>query len=233
MIDAYGLTQGLQRPIYTFFSMRISHSYKTIFFAVPRTGSTSVRKILDPYADVASRHVSQITEDHPFYHHMSPRELRTVFADRNWNWDAYRKFCLVRNPFDRVVSLFHHRLRQNDSGTFNRLLRRLRVRVRRPQIFSAYVSTHIRDWGRLETPVSAFIHDEEGRTLVDDVLQFERMKDELPRYLTSLGIDVSPADIPHANSSNRRDYSLYYTELSRSIVASVYQDDIKTYGYKF
>ena len=192
--------------------MRISHSHRFIFFAVPRTGSTTVRKVLDDYSDVKSIHISETTEANPFYHHISPRETIKIFESRGWDWKAYKKFCFVRNPFDRAVSLFHHRLkmRRKQTGWMHRVKQKAKLFLHRRRMFAAFVNSHMRDWGRLEEPVTSFITDSDGNCLVDDVLRFEEMRSELPAYLNKLGIEISPEIIPHKNKSKRKSNYKYY-----------------------
>lgn len=87
--------------------MRISHKYKFIFFANPKTGSETVRKILDPYSDIKSDFdYPKITTQNPFYSHMPPKEVKVLFQERELNFDKYYKFTLVRNPWSRLVSLY-------------------------------------------------------------------------------------------------------------------------------
>jgi len=91
--------------------MRISHRYKFVFLSHARTGSQTVRRLLDPFSDVTSVHYSQTDETNPFYNHISALELKNEFDRRCWDWSAYRKFCFTRNPWERVVSLYHHFVR--------------------------------------------------------------------------------------------------------------------------
>ncbi|MBV9787310.1 MAG: sulfotransferase family 2 domain-containing protein, partial [Chloroflexi bacterium] len=44
------------------------------------------------------------------YNHMSAREARSVLGKQIW--DSYYKFCIERNPWDRVVSLYYWRCQQ-------------------------------------------------------------------------------------------------------------------------
>jgi hypothetical protein len=87
--------------------MRISHKYKFIFFANPKTGSETVRKILDPYADIRPEYDFPIvSSSNPYYSHMPPIELKKVFLTKGLNFEEYFKFTMVRNPWARLVSLY-------------------------------------------------------------------------------------------------------------------------------
>ena len=88
--------------------MRISHKKKFIFLANPRSASTSIRKILDPYSDISSKLISEVDQNFPFYHHITALELKNIFEKKGWDWDSYTKFCIIRNPYERIVSLYHH-----------------------------------------------------------------------------------------------------------------------------
>ena len=95
--------------------MRISHRYKFIFFANPKTGSSSVRTFLAPYSDVLSvKNHHYISEDNPFYPHMTPAEARPFFEQFGWPFNDYYKFVFVRNPWARLVSAYEHIKRSTD-----------------------------------------------------------------------------------------------------------------------
>ena len=46
--------------------MRISHRYRFVFLAYPRTASRSVREVLDPYSDIHGVHPTRTRREHPF-----------------------------------------------------------------------------------------------------------------------------------------------------------------------
>ena len=194
--------------------MRISHSHKFIFLANPRTGSTSVRSVLNNYSDIKSVHITETTKSFPFYHHISARELKNIFEKRCWDWDGYRKFCIVRNPYDRVVSLYHHHLslRRRDKRMIKSLVKKFIALVTPEPSFEEYVMK-INPEDRLPTSLESFLCDKEGNFLVKDILMFEKLSSDLPEYLKGLGISITSKDIPHLNFSNsRREYRKYYNE---------------------
>ena len=119
--------------------MRISHEHRFVFFASPKTGSRSVRKLLDAYAEIHGRPAHEVTADFPFYNHMRPVELRDVFSERGWDFDAYFKFVMVRNPWSRLVSLY-----EMFAFREGRLVSRLRRRATRHRGFRAWVRACLR-----------------------------------------------------------------------------------------
>ncbi len=213
--------------------MRISHAHKFVFLAYPRTASTSMRDLLDPFCEVRSVHIDEVTPDHPFYHHISAAELRTIFHARGWDWSMYRKFAVVRNPYDRVVSLYHHHDRHYRSAVpgWRGLADRWGKVLRRRSRFARYVA-ELDPARRLHRPLSSFLGDENGRWLVDEVLRFESLDVEVPRLLSTLGL--SGAIMPRLNESRHRlSYRRYYNRRSRDCVARLYAEDIGRFGYAF
>ena len=137
---------------------------------------------------------------------------------RGWDWDGYRKFCVIRNPYDRVVSLYHHR--------FDHL-------KESPVSFKQFVFL-LNPENRLHTTLKDFICDDKGQFLVRDILQFEYLAKQLPDYLKQAGIDLPSDSLPHLNASkSRRLYRDYYDAESEARVSMLYQYEIKRFGYAF
>lgn len=72
----------------------VNHERKIIFVHIPRTSGSSVEKALGvTYTEVTLNHK-----------HMRASEIKKLVGKNIWN--SYYKFSIVRNPFDRVVSLY-------------------------------------------------------------------------------------------------------------------------------
>lgn len=210
--------------------MRISHSRKFVFLATPRTGSTTARNILDNYSDIKSIHITETSEDFPYYHHISASELKSIFADRSWNWDSYKKFCVVRNPYDRIVSLYHLDKKLRTQKNYNQSESPSTIKQKS---FKDYVMT-INPKQRLPTSLREFICDADGNFLVNDILMFEKLRDELPKFLDTLDISITSEEMPHLNASiNRQQYQEYYDSELRQRVYDLYQYEIERFGYVF
>jgi len=217
--------------------MRISHKHRFVFLAMPRTASTTVRVILDPYSDIKGVHISEITDEFPFYNHISSIELKNIFDKRGWDWYDYKKFCMIRNPYDRVVSLYHHHLkmmakRSEERLAIGNLLKKCK-NIIKPETFRKYVMS-INPKRRLQTSLKAFVCDENNNFLVDNILMFESLRENLPKYFHSLGIQITAENIPHLNATeDRLGYRDYYDQDTKKKVTDLYAYEISRFGYRF
>lgn len=218
--------------------MRISHKYKFVFIAVPRTGSTSVRNALNAVSDVESVLKYQITENNPFYHHISASEIREIFKQRDWKWEEYHKFCVVRNPYDRAVSLYHHRIDTKDreapkkSGVYN-FVRNLKYKYFYNKTFSDWLSKNNFEKG-LSRSVKSFTHDTDGNCLVDTFIKFENIDDEFKQLSKTLGFNEKVDYVERKNQTIMRDeYRSYYEVNTKEIIENKYSYELNLFDYKF
>lgn len=211
--------------------MLISHRHRFIFFRNPKTGSASVRSFLEPFGEVTPvANFLHRTPDEPFYPHMPPLEAKFAFEHLGWDFSAYRKFTLVRNPWARLVSLYQHiKSLQVMTPTFDVWLHRVR-----PDGIGGGGPPWER-WRRFGTySISAFAGDHDRCLMVDRVLRLEDIGTELKPYLAELGLpDVYERPIPHLNRREARPYVTYYEVASRDLVGELFADEIETYGYEF
>ena len=89
--------------------MRISHQHKFVFLANPQSGSTSIRKLLDPYSEIKS------STQFPYHHHVNAPSLRKHFQEMDWEWEDYLKFTTIRNPWDKMVGRYFYGLKNPKS----------------------------------------------------------------------------------------------------------------------
>jgi hypothetical protein len=137
-------------------------------------------------------------------------------------------FCVVRNPWDRLVSLHHLTMQSPRLGLADRPF---------GNSFSALVE-HIA--GGNAPPIGYYSFD--GWSLarpqtdwldgieVDYVGRFESLAKTWSDICHHLEINVN---LPHANASRHRDYRTYYTDETAALVADAYRKDIECFGYSF
>jgi hypothetical protein len=210
--------------------MRISHRHKFVFFSSPKTGSESIRNLLDPLSDVRDVTISQTTPSFPFHSHMRPVEMRAAFVRLGWRYNDYYSFVFVRNPWTRLLSLHQYALKAG---------------VPLPA-FAEWVKSTAADgnggggpkalpWLRYGTySIDAFAGDGNGNLLVSEVFRLEDMA-QVPGRLRLRGIPL-PADAaaPWINRTKESaSLDAYYTPELRNLVAERYAKEIERFGYSY
>jgi len=100
--------------------MIISHKSKYIFCHIPKTGGSSVEHQLNIHdAVVFGMDVNRVQSNKPLHlalKHLSFSTIKLILGDSLYN--EYYKFSIVRNPFDRFISVCWFRGAQNDMERF-------------------------------------------------------------------------------------------------------------------
>lgn len=93
--------------------MNHSDKYKLIFFHYPKCAGKSVAKAIG----IDTGHEDHIKSDRR-------ATINLGFEIKGWTcktsmdrWNTYRKFTIIRNPWDRMVSYYHYRKEGNDLYT--------------------------------------------------------------------------------------------------------------------
>jgi hypothetical protein len=209
--------------------MLLSHKYRYIFYSNPKTGSESVRTLLTPFSDVLPVMFTQRTPQNPFYSHIRPVEVREICNLRRWPFSEYFGFTCVRNPWDRVVSLYEM-IRRLDSAFRMSFAEWLPTIKTSGPGGGGDPSSRWRMYGTYS--LASYVTDESGTRLVHAVLRMEDLDHDLIPLLRAHGIPVE-GSVPHINKSKRGQYRDYFAPDSRDLVARLYRDDIEEFGYSF
>lgn len=150
-----------------------------------------------------------------FHPHASAVEIKNHLPYDIYN--SYLKFAIVRNPWDWYVSRYTY---------FKQISERFRCLS-----FKEFLEIDLEQHNRFQ---SRFIFDENGTKLVDHILRFENLNEDIKTITNKLSIPVS-ADLPHINSSrDKDDYRNYYTSNDLIEIVSIKAaKDIESFGYTF
>tara|TARA_Y100000389_G_scaffold40765_1_gene35330 strand:- start:142 stop:771 length:630 start_codon:yes stop_codon:yes gene_type:complete len=191
---------------------------------------------------VGSSSIDEYTKDHRLCgFDATPEQLQTDYKD-------WFKFSVVRNPYDRVVSVYVDKCVQNPVDRINRgetklqtcqqiILKALKKPKRLDQFaditFEDFIRVlpeiYFKDWHFI--PQSPFLVNTKGQLVADKIARFENYDEEVKDILTKLGFHIE--EMPHKNKTIRKNYKEYYTEETRSIVARLYKDDLAYFNYSF
>lgn len=207
--------------------MIISHKHRCIFFAVPKTGTHSVREALREH--MGEQDLEQVIlfgqKRFPFpelegvrHGHLGVRQIRPVLGDEVFN--SYLKFGYVRNPYDRFVSFCSFMSR--DTGHFKNS----------PTAFMKHVTRQINPANDLLCrPQHTFLVDEDGALKMDIVCRNETMQASYDEVCARLGIPSTT--LARRNATERRPYQEYYDQQLIDWVGNYYRKDLDLFGYRF
>ena len=148
--------------------------------------------------------------------HGTAREVREAVGAETFE-GAY-KFAFVRNPWDRMLSLF--RFEQLEP-------KRSHYEVSKSTDLEGYLD-YLASVG-FPTQES-YLVDDQGNLLVDYVGRFETLENDFALVCDKLGITER---LPHKNSSGRGDFRARFTPKAVDLVAEMFAADIDRFGYRF
>jgi len=170
-------------------------------------------EILERPGKIFSALQHSFTSREKFYNHMPARQIRNrVPADV---WNDYFKFCVERNPWDKVLSHYHmHAARESGSLSLDEYLAR----------------------GRF--PINYFRYTDRSGTklIVDRVLRYENLLAELGQVFSQLKIPFDGKLGVAAKSeyrTDRRPYQEVFNDRQRRIVEKAFAKEIELHGYNF
>jgi hypothetical protein len=136
------------------------------------------------------------------------------------------KFAFVRNPWDKVVSHYHYRVRTNRSGLADTGI------GFRDWVLRAYGERDPRfyDDPRMFMDQVHWVGDEDGRCLVDFVGRFERLESDFDEVCRRIGV---AATLPHVKTTSHTHYRDAYDDQTRAVIAERFAPDITAWGYRF
>jgi hypothetical protein len=126
----------------------------------------------------------------------------------------YYTFMFCRNPWDRLVSIYHGRkqILKVDMPTFEKFVREV-------------------DPGATPAKSQVSWLKVNGKIMAPDFLgRMERYGDDWLTLSSNIGINTT---LPHLNRSAHKSYEKYYTKELANIVFNKYSEDIKYFGYTF
>jgi hypothetical protein len=203
-----------------------------VFLWIPRTGGTSFYTALAKHGcshhrriDIIHYRFAQtglVTFSHADYNAL----LEHGFVEPQFDETAY-KFAIVRNPYDRLISLYHYFIKQRDLhpktsfSTFCRLLRE--DAIDDIGIFNVNGMSQCQ-------PQCRWLKDKNGKLIPDYVGKFETLAESYKTIMAHLGIQE---ELPNINGTVHKPYQEYYSAEDIEIVNEFYREDFEEFGYKY
>lgn len=215
----------------------ISESHKFIFVHIPKTGGNSIQSQIIRYSEdklVSTNSLQDGVERFEVRHgnsglrkHSTLTEYKKVL-DSDFFHSAF-KFCVIRNPWDRLISFYFspHRGKQNwDKGEFIRFARKVKPVRKFIQIEGVLEKIN----SRLGTNLFPTNRNPLNIDL-DYVLKFESLNEDYEVLCKKLNIAFNP--LPVRNKSTRDHYSKYYDSQLIQLIEELFEDEIRFGNYQF
>jgi hypothetical protein len=200
-----------------------------VFYRIPKNASTSmmnhlghlnlIKKHEDKFHKLANQKIYRKFFDPT---HAKPDEAYEILGQQLRN---YFSFCIVRNPWDRVVSMYHFTKKHNiyqiygyeQDMTFEEFCENLLER----KDDDSFLPTHKQvEWTKGIYPPK-------------EILKFENLKQDFAKMLQDYNIGHISPNIPHDNSTNHKNYTEIYTPKTKKIVANIFEEDVDVFKYTF
>lgn len=201
------------------------------FVDIPRTSSSSIRtELSQAYGAVFGKSDlldSKFISEQTVSPHLPSQHIKKYIGESNWA--KLFTFTIVRNPWDRMVSLFNYRKR------IGQISERMK--------FTNYVIEldNTKSWGMRGSlfsyhghylGCSDYINDEKGNVMVDFVGKYEDRESSLEIVSERLQLsELGKLRIQMANTGEH--YSQFYDNETKEIIEKLYKEDIELFSYKF
>lgn len=211
--------------------MIISPGRGYVFVHIPKTGGTSMALALEDRAMADDILIG----DTPKARHRRRRLAKLSAPGRLWKHSRLSDidgieelpnspfvFTMVRNPWDRVVSLYHWARVQSFEHPLVSGAKELRFRdfVLSPALARAASND----------ASESYVKDAAGTVKCDAFVRLEHLDSDLRPVERHLGF---PLHLPHANVSDHPSSATLYDEETRNRVDRLFAPDIARFGYAF
>lgn len=153
-----------------------------------------------------------ILQKNKFYNHIPAIAVRRRISKEVWN--TYFKFCVERNPWDKTLSHYHMVNDRAGGGiTIDEYIDKGSFCINYPNYT-----------------------DSKGIILVDKVIKYESLMDELAHVFDTLGIPFEGTLGVRAKSEHRKDrrpYQEVFTTEQREVIEKAFAKEIEMHGYVF
>jgi len=197
---------------------------------IPKTAGVSIHRLLKSI---------------PAYQNLGHR---TILANDAQKYKNYFKISTIRNPFDRLVSMYFWITTGKYKHQYGSSLKKYKSCENFLDNFNQFYKNNVQKyetnfteycnkmgvgvshkWFTGHIPQHKFICDEIGNIKVDFLLRFEELKNDSEKLCQKLNVKYSK--LQHINQTKHKNYKDYYNESRVNQVKSIYKKDFEIFGY--
>lgn len=211
--------------------MIISPTYRFIFVAIPKTGSTAVERTLAsvlPAGEIYSTWGAHLPKEKRLKH-LKAAEIRERIGQKEFS--TYEKFATVRHPYSLAVSWYKYLMGITKFYTSRGLpVNHPWNDISDTPSFDAFIART----DKWIVHQYKYICDENSNVLVNNILTFDNLNDEFSRFTRKVGI--SSCRLKRENVSmhtpHEDDMSYYKSDKAKAIVQRALKRDFEIFGFK-
>lgn len=187
---------------------------KFIFIHIPKTAGTSITRWLDE--DIITQNC-----------HHTVRQYSEILQDQ---YPSFFKFAIVRNPWDRMLSLYKYYM-SYDLVAVHKTYQHNLLKAPKKEPFLTWLKKMDGHKFVGRTQLS-FLTDGDNNTNVDFVGKFENLEADLITISNKIQIPLPPTMF-HELPTKHKHYRDEYDEETKNMVDIAFKDDIDHFDYKF
>ncbi len=185
--------------------VRVFSDIGFIFYRIPKNASTSVTKMLLEISEMKCYTQKQ-------------------FKKIKDNYKNFKSFSIVRNPYDRLVSVYEDKIKSPCEPGVVTTNFNFYENMPFKKFVKIVCSKKDRNLDRHFRSQYFFLKDLD----VDKIIRFENLNEDLRK---SLGEIISKLNLPHERKTKRKKYKDYYDEETKKLVQKKYRKDFELFGY--
>lgn len=221
--------------------MLVSHRKKFIYTKTVKTAGTSVEVLFEPYCmHEGEWRFSHARDEYAsqagiigcrgdklikvWFHHMPASKIMDLVGRDIWQ--SYFKFCVIRNPFDKLVSAFHH---FKARGLIS--LEEFPNVTADEEQFKLWISEN--DGARSVLDRDKYVID--NKICCDYFIRYEELEAGIKHVCDSIGIEFHLAKLMKLKSQFRpqnRSLKNYYDSYTKNIVQEVFNFELNEFQYE-
>lgn len=217
----------------------VSHKYKFIYIKNMKVAGSSVESLFGKYCtcndySYDDRKYSDINKDgivgsrnhgdkFKWHGHLKASKIKEFLGDDKFN--SYYKFCVVRNPWDALVSRYFYSLGRRKERNVNKKYYKIDFKT---WVLKSFNIDFQNNWS---------IYSINEKPICDFYIKYENLNEDILKVAKKLNIiDFDITKLPNHKSQYRKDrkhYSSYYDDELIEIVEKKFKKEIDLFNYKF